>query len=265
MAEVSPRARAGRPPGARSRRGARRTTPLRRGTTPEQREAQRAEKAAERAQAQEEARQARIADREDKAAQRAAARALAKPKQRGGAPTLYRTSYDEIARKMALLGATDVEIAQAFDVTVETLNNWKRQRESFAASIRAGKVMADSEVVDSLFNRAKGYSYTDYKVFLPEGYVDKETGKPIPVIVPYTRERAPDTNAAKFWLMNRQRDLWRERQEVAVADPLTAMSPDERLAQVVEIMAKARALLAQPDPEDEDGEITDAEYDEVEG
>jgi len=64
--------------------------------------------------------------------------------------------------------------------------------------------------------------------------------------------------------MNRQRDLWRERQEVAVADPLASMSPEARLAQVVEIMAKARALLAQPDPEDEDGEITDAEFAEVE-
>jgi len=42
------------------------------------------------------------------------------------------------------------------------------------------------------------------------------------------------------------------------------MSPEARLAQVVEIMAKARALLAQPDPEDEDGEITDAEFAEVE-
>jgi len=212
------------------------------------------------ATAQEDARQARAADRADKAAQRAAARALAKPKQRGGAPTLYRPQYDELARKMALLGATDDEMAQAFDITVETLNNWKRRRESFAASIRAGKVMADSEVVDSLFNRAKGYKCQAVKIFMPEGGKSAKDA----IVVPYTKEYAPDTNAAKFWLMNRQRDLWRERQEVAVADRLASMTPEERLADVIEIMAKARALLAEPDPEDEDGEITDAEYAEVE-
>jgi hypothetical protein len=58
--------------------------------------------------------------------------------------------------------------------------------------------------------------------------------------------------------MNRQRDLWRERHEVGVADPLASMTPEERLADVIEIMAKARALLdAMPDDEDEG--ITDAD------
>ena len=37
------------------------------------------------------------------------------------------------------------------------------------------------------------------------------------------------------------------------------MSPEQRLAQVVEIMAKARALLAEPDDDD----VTDAEYSET--
>ena len=43
------------------------------------------------------------------------------------------------------------------------------------------------------------------------------------------------------------------------------MTPEERLADVIEIMAKARALLdATPDDEDE-GEVTEAEYAEAEG
>ena len=77
--------------------------------------------------------------------------------------------------------------------------------------------------------------------------------------MPYVKEYAPDTNALKFWLLNRQRDRWKERQEVAVTDPLASLSPEQRLAQVVEIMAKARALLAN-EPDD----VTDAEYEEVE-
>jgi len=63
----------------------------------------------------------------------------------------------------------------------------------------------------------------------------------------------------KLWLLNRRRDIFKDRQEVAVTDPLASLSPEQRLAQVVEIMAKARALLAN-EPDD----VTDAEYEEVE-
>ena len=62
-----------------------------------------------------------------------------------------------------------------------------------------------------------------------------------------------------FWLKNRQGQQWREKQLVEIADPLASLTPEQRLAQVVDIMAKARALLdATPD------DVTDAEYEEVE-
>jgi hypothetical protein len=54
------------------------------------------------------------------------------------------------------------------------------------------------------------------------------------------------------------RNHQKERQQVEVSDPLASLSPEQRLAQVVEIMAKARALLAAT-PDD----VTDAEYEEV--
>ena len=69
---------------------------------------------------------------------------------------------------------------------------------------------------------------------------------------------APETAAAIFWLKNRNSQQWREKQLVEVSDPLASLSPEQRLAQVVDIMAKARALLdATPD------DVTDAEYEEV--
>jgi hypothetical protein len=107
------------------------------------------------------------------------------------------------------------------------------------------------------YPRARGYKHKAVKIFLPEGAKKADEA----VIVEYTKEYAPDTNAARFWLLNRRREQWRERQEVAVTDPIAAMSPEQRLAQVVEIMAKARALLAEPDDDD----VTDAEYEETEG
>jgi hypothetical protein len=77
--------------------------------------------------------------------------------------------------------------------------------------------------------------------------------------VPYVKHYPPETAAAIFWLKNRQGQQWREKQLVEITDPLASLSPEQRLAQVVEIMAKARALLAN-EPDD----VTDAEYEEVE-
>jgi hypothetical protein len=129
------------------------------------------------------------------------------------------------------------------------------------ASIRGGKILADAQVAGALFHRAKGYEHEAVRIFLPEGHVDEKTGEPIPVVVRYVKRYAPDVNAAKFWLMNRRGDRWREKQQIEVADPIAAMTPEQRLAQVVEIMAKARALLAaNPEPDD----VTDAEYEETE-
>lgn len=63
----------------------------------------------------------------------------------------------------------------------------------------------------------------------------------------------------RLWLFNRRRDQWKDKQEVQVSDPIASMSPEQRLAAVLDIMARARALLAEPDPED----VTDAEYEEI--
>jgi hypothetical protein len=104
------------------------------------------------------------------------------------------------------------------------------------------------------YQRAIGAKVPASKVFLREK--DNE-----PVIVPYVVHHAPDTNAAKIWLMNRRPQQWRERQLVEATDPLASMSPEQRLANVIQIMAKARALLAANPPQDED--VMDAEHEET--
>lgn len=189
-------------------------------------------------------------------------RATATSARSPGAITSYRKEFDEQVRTLCLLGMTDEQIAECFGVSTRTIDNWKSRFPTFLVSMRAGKVLADAQVVDSLHKRALGYKSRAVKIHIPEGAKSADDA----IIVPYTKEHAPDVNAAKFWLMNRQRDNWKERQEITAPDSLSSMSPEQRLAQVVEIMAKARALLAAPDPEDGDGEaeITDAEYEEVE-
>ena len=56
-----------------------------------------------------------------------------------GRPTNYRDEYAQQAGKLAKLGATDKELADFFDVTTTTINNWKVNFPEFLASLKMGK------------------------------------------------------------------------------------------------------------------------------
>lgn len=125
-------------------------------------------------------------------------------KRHAGRPTTYRTEYDDLAFKFCLLGATDVELAGFFEVTEQTINNWKQDHPKFFESIKAGRVKADAVVSQKLYHRAVGYSAPDTDIRVIDGQIVKTE-----IIKHYP----PDTTAAIFWLKNRQRGKWRDRQE----------------------------------------------------
>lgn len=127
-----------------------------------------------------------------------------------GRPTLYRKEYDEQARKLCLLGATDAELADFFGVVVSTIALWKVEHPKFSDAIARGKLIADAEVADKLYHRALGYSHDAVKIFMPQG----ASG---PVYAPYIEHYPPDTAAASLWLRNRQGGKWRDKQEPADA------------------------------------------------
>lgn len=124
-----------------------------------------------------------------------------------GAPTKYKEEYNELAYKYCLLGATDAQLAEFFDVDESTINNWKVDYPIFLESIKKGKEQADAEVAQKLFHRATGYEHKAVKIV-----ADAKTGKEH--VVPYVEHYPPDTTAAIFWLKNRQKDNWREKNEV---------------------------------------------------
>jgi hypothetical protein len=103
-----------------------------------------------------------------------------------------------------LLGATDAELADFFEVSVKTLNDWKRAHPEFRASLMRGKMSADAEIADKLYHRARGYQHQAVRIFMPAGAKQ-------PVYAPYTEHYPPDTIAAIFWLKNRRRASWRDR------------------------------------------------------
>lgn len=122
-----------------------------------------------------------------------------------GRPTKYLKKYNEQARKLCLLGYTDKELADFFEVSESTLNLWKKEYPKFSESIKSGKELADVEVVDSLRNRALGYSHKEEKIFNDNGKVTR---------VQTTKHYPPDPTSAIFWLKNRQRSKWTDEKKV---------------------------------------------------
>jgi hypothetical protein len=59
--------------------------------------------------------------------------------QRPGQPTRYEPAFCPRARRLALLGLTDTEIADLFGISPDTLYEWRRRHPEFSDSLNAGK------------------------------------------------------------------------------------------------------------------------------
>lgn len=80
---------------------------------------------------------------------------------------------------VASMGLIDEQIAIILDISPRTLNYWKK-RPAFLQSLKRGKLKADFQITQSLYQKAKG----------------------------------GDTTAMIFWLKNRQPEKWREKMQV---------------------------------------------------
>ena len=115
--------------------------------------------------------------------------------------------YKDIILGMAKYGLTDKQMAEALNITEQTINNWKQAHTAFFESLKSIKAQADTEVSQSLFKRATGYAYNETTQEPTE-----DGGLMVTKVV--TKQQAPDTTAQIFWLKNRQPDKWRDKQEL---------------------------------------------------
>ena len=129
-----------------------------------------------------------------------------------GRPPIYNPAYHpNAAKNLCLLfrDVTDAKLASFFDVSEETINDWKRKYVEFTCALKEGKEVADNNVARSLYERATGYTHEAVKIF-----ADPKTGKKL--VVPYTEHYPPDTAAAFIWLKNRQPEVWRDKKQVEI-------------------------------------------------
>lgn len=121
-----------------------------------------------------------------------------------GRPTKYKPEYVDLAYKFCLLGATDKRLAELLEVNEDTIHEWKKTYPEFSESILRGRDIADAEIANSLYQRAKGYSHPEVDVKVIQNQV---------VLTDLVKHYPPDTTAASLWLRNRQGGSWRDKTE----------------------------------------------------
>lgn len=141
-------------------------------------------------------------------------------KKKAGAPTKYKEEFNELAYKLCLLGHTDQELADFFEVVEDTINEWKKVYPQFSVSIAKGKTIADAEVAHSLHKRAVGYKYDEVtyeKLAEKLDGIEEDGDMKLEVFKKkvVTKELPPDSGAALKWLSNRQGKKWRDKTEVS--------------------------------------------------
>lgn len=128
----------------------------------------------------------------------------------------YKPEFAPQAEKLCKLGAIDTELADFFEVDVSTIERWKKEHQEFGEALKRGKLIADAEVAEKLFQRATGYEHPDVDIKVVNGEI---------VITDLTKRHPPDTTAAIFWLKNRRRNEWRDRSERDLTSSDGSMSP----------------------------------------
>lgn len=125
-------------------------------------------------------------------------------------PTKFKPEFIEQAKKLCAIGATDMEIADFFGVSLSTLFAWRAENREFLDAIKTAKDVADNRVERRLYERATGYSHPEVDIRVIDGkIVQTEIRKHYP----------PDTAAAFIWLKNRQPGRWRDKTSVEHTGP----------------------------------------------
>ena len=146
------------------------------------------------------------------------------PKKRGpGRPSNYDpTKHPTAATFLAnQFGMTNQHIADAFMISINTLDHWIEDHPEFRQAIKAGRDNWDTgQVETTLLRRAMGYPYTETKVkeVLVEGMDAEGVAVAVPAreVTTFNKTMAPNMTAIIFWLKNRQPERWRDVQAVDI-------------------------------------------------
>ena len=116
-----------------------------------------------------------------------------------------------IASQLVLAGYNNKEIAETLGVTEKTFYQWRdggagrKPYREFREALQEADVIANGRVAERLYERARGYTHTEEKIFSHPAtrFADAEV-----VRVRTRKHYPPDTQAALRWLAVRKPDPW---------------------------------------------------------
>jgi hypothetical protein len=125
---------------------------------------------------------------------------------RQGRPTKFTEQAADLITFYAADGLTDKEIAQKMNIDQATLYNWYEKHTSFFQSVMAGKGKADEVIEGALYKKAHGYSREYWETEIDSEGKEKKVKK--------VKHFEPDSRAQQFWLKNRKKATWKDKQEI---------------------------------------------------
>ena len=128
-----------------------------------------------------------------------------KDKSNAGARSKYDDGFPEIAEGYARRGLSDVDIAKNLGISLDAYYRYQKLYSEFYEAIKRGKRPANIIVENALFKRCIGFEFDEPSI---ETFVDKN-GKQHVKKKTTTKYIIPDINAIRFWLINREPDLWK--------------------------------------------------------
>jgi transposase-like protein len=154
---------------------------------------------------------------------------MKRKKHPGGRPPVYDAKRSPaIVAQLCRDGHTLKEVAKIIGVTTKTIWQWSQDHPEFCNALEESRAKGDGEVAASLFRSACGYEYDEV-----EQAVDGNGKKRVRRV---RRHVPPDVTACKFWLANRQPDVWRERHQHEVSGPgggPIGVKVEDRLASIL--------------------------------
>ena len=109
-------------------------------------------------------------------------------------------------------GLTDEQIAGNAGINPATLYVWKQKYPEISEALKRGKEVVDRQVENALLRRALGYEYEEVK--------EKFEGNVMTERTVTKKEVIPDVTAQIFWLKNRKRETWTDRQNIEISQPI---------------------------------------------
>jgi len=125
-------------------------------------------------------------------------------RQKPGPKGFWNSSVPQHTFELARFGHTNEEIAEFFEVSKSTIDNWTREHLEFREALYKGRLESSLQVLDNVYKRANGYTYTETH----EEYTYKDGIRITTSYREVTKHVLPNITAAIYLLKARHGDKW---------------------------------------------------------